>query len=153
MTTPDVTRPLFTHRLDFPMRWERRSLQGRLDYTSADPYAVTFTITDQRQHKALTREWLLARDLLRDGCTRPVGEGDVHIRPAGNNRVLITISSPVSNPKGGGEITLDVSKMLVLAFASRIYLAVPAGREQEWVTPMDDELAELLAVNEEGERA
>lgn len=93
-----------------------------LGYDTDDPWAVTFTAAGQR--------WIFARDLLASGCTEPVGDGDVRIRPdTGGDFAHVVIA--LRSPTGAAELAVPratVEKLLDAAEA-----LVPAGYESiDW---------------------
>lgn len=106
-------------------------------YDVADPYAVRVAF---HTGGADLVEWTFARQLLTDGVTRPVGEGDVQVWPASNQArpcVNLALSSP------SGRALFEVPLANLVEFLSRTYNAVPTGAESEHVD-VDAELALLL---------
>ncbi|MFE9775206.1 SsgA family sporulation/cell division regulator [Streptomyces sp. NPDC005931] len=57
---------------------ERFPVLAHLSYDPADPFAVTFVFS--HDGRVLAR-WQLDREMVADGLTRPVGIGDVRLRP------------------------------------------------------------------------
>lgn len=106
-------------------------------YDEADPYAVTITF--------LTHEgdlpWTFSRDLLIQGLTSPVGDGDVHVCPSINDRgravVIIELSSP------DGHLVTEAYTDQVQAFVTTSLEVVPQGEESHHLR-MDDMIAQLL---------
>jgi Streptomyces sporulation and cell division protein, SsgA len=106
-------------------------------YDVADPYAVRVAF---HTGGADLVEWTFARQLLTDGTTRPVGEGDVQVWPAQNSArpcVNLSLSSP------SGRALFELPMVNLVEFLSRTYNAVPTGTESEHVD-VDAELALLL---------
>ena len=84
--------------------------------------------------------WTFARQLLTDGVTRPVGEGDVQVWPlhgSGQPVVCLALSSP------SGRALFEVPLSDLVEFLTRTYAAVPTGSEAQHVD-LDAELAALL---------
>lgn len=59
-----------------------------LEYRTDDPLAVTLVFASD---VGQVTKWMCGRSLLRDGIGRPVGDGDVRIRPFGGDSVLIEL--------------------------------------------------------------
>lgn len=57
---------------------DRFPVLAHLSYDAADPFAVTLVFS--HDGRVLAR-WQLDREMLADGLTRPVGVGDVRLRP------------------------------------------------------------------------
>jgi hypothetical protein len=114
-----------------------------ITYDAADPYAVQVTFHTGGERG--TVEWRFARQLLTDGVTRLVGEGDVKVWPAraeGRAVVCLSLSSP------SGEALFEVSLPELVEFLTRSYAAVPTGAEGDYVD-IDAELALLLWADED----
>lgn len=108
-------------------------------YDAADPYAVH--VTFQTGGERGTVEWSFARQLLTDGVTRPVGEGDVRVWPTHSNgtaMVCLSLSSP------SGSAVFEVSQRDLAEFLTRTYVAVPTGTESDFID-LDAELALLFS--------
>jgi hypothetical protein len=109
-----------------------------LRYVAADPYAISVKFHTGADGGAV--EWSFARQLLTDGATHPVGDGDVRVWPTHReDRALICLS--LSSPSGSALFETSLSE--VVEFLSRSYAAVPTGCESEFVD-VDAELALLL---------
>ena len=107
-------------------------------YEVDDPYAVH--VTFQTGGERGTVEWSFARQLLTDGVTRPVGEGDVRVWPThsgGQAMVCLSLTSP------SGSAVFEVSQRDLVEFLTRTYAAVPTGTESDFID-LDAELALLL---------
>jgi hypothetical protein len=106
-------------------------------YESSDPYAVQVAF-----HTGETEvvEWVFARQLLTDGVTHPVGEGDVQVWPshaAGRPVVCLALSSP------SGRALFEAPLSELVEFLTKTYAAVPTGSESDYVD-LDAELSLLL---------
>ncbi len=102
-----------------------------------DPYAVHVAF-----HTGGTDvvEWTFARQLLSDGVSRSVGEGDVQVWPShasGRPVVCLSLSSP------SGRALFEVPLTELVEFLNRTYRAVPIGSESQHVD-VEAELALLL---------
>lgn len=115
----------------------RVALPATLSYDAHEPFAVTATF--RTGEGDIT--WVFARDLLRDGLTRPAGEGDIVIRPAHPSRgalIILTLNSP------SGSARLEGSREDLRAFVAEMYDLVPDGAEWPYLE-IDSVIAELLA--------
>ncbi len=106
-------------------------------YEGTDPYAI-----DMAFHTGASDvvEWTFARQLLTDGVTRPVGEGDVQVWPSqsgGRAVVCLSLSSP------SGRALFEIPLTDLVEFLTQTYAAVPTGSESDYVD-VDAELALLL---------
>lgn len=108
-------------------------------YDSTDPYAVHIGFCTGDDDSDVV-EWTFARQLLADGVTRPVGEGDVQVGPSpGAGRAVVALS--LSSPSGQARFELPLGDLV--QFLTRTYTVVPTGTEGEHVD-LDAELALLL---------
>jgi hypothetical protein len=111
----------------------------RFDVT--DPYAVTVAFhTGPNSGSGDVVEWTFARQLLTDGVSAPVGEGDVQVWPSSSNGqpiVCLALSSP------SGKALFEVPLPELVDFLGSTYAAVPTGGESAYVD-VDAELALLL---------
>ena len=113
-----------------------------LRYETADPYAVHVGFHTGGGDVV---EWTFARQLLTDGVTRAVGEGDVQVWPAaqadgtarGSQVVCISLSSP------SGTALFEAPLGRLVEFLTQTYAAVPTGSESDFVD-LDAELALLM---------
>lgn len=123
-------------------------VRAGLRYDVVDPYAVTVAFytggTDGSDESDVTDvvEWTFARQLLTDGVSGPVGEGDVQVWPtaAGTGSpaiVCLSLSSP------SGRALFEVPLAELVEFLGQTYEAVPTGAESAHVD-VDAELALLL---------
>ena len=108
-----------------------------LRYAATDPYAVRAVFSGD----GMEVEWVFARDLLRTGLTKPVGEGDVHVWPSwgtGRELLMISLTSP------DGQAVLEAGAQDVRGFLDRTTAVVPDGEESSHLD-LDAALARLLA--------
>ena len=98
-------------------------MDGELRYEADDPYAVSLSFDTGEG----TVRWRFARDLLLEGCSVPVGEGDVQVRPclddAGRRLVQLQLSS------SDGAASLIAPATDVTGFGRRVLTVVPPGTE------------------------
>ena len=107
-----------------------------LTYSSRDPYAVPASF---RTGSTTAVEWVFARDLLHEGLIAPAGTGDVQVQPVplDPDKVQLELSSP------SGHAVFTTCAKTLGDFLHRTYLAVPTGREYEWLD-FDMALSDLL---------
>ena len=109
-----------------------------LRYDASDPYAISISFHTGADGSAV--DWSFARQLLTDGVTHPVGEGDVRVWPTTReDRQLIALS--LTSPSGSALFETALSD--VVEFLTRSYSTVPTGSESDFVD-LDSELALLL---------
>jgi len=115
-------------------------VRAGLRYDMTDPYAVQVAFHTGSGSESEIVEWTFARQLLTDGVTAPVGEGDVQVWPsssAGLAVVCLSLSSP------SGKALFEVPLPELVDFLSQTYAAVPTGSESLHVD-VEAELALLL---------
>jgi len=116
-------------------------VRAAMRYDVADPYAVQVAFyTGPSDGNGDVVEWTFARQLLTDGVSAPVGEGDVQVWPSsssGQPVVCLALSSP------SGKALFEIPLSELVDFLSRTYAAVPTGGESAHVD-VDAELALLL---------
>ena len=115
-------------------------VRAGLRYDVADPYAVQVSFHTGSGSDSEIVEWTFARQLLTDGVSAPVGEGDVQVWPsasAGLPVVCLSLSSP------SGKALFEVPLPELVDFLGQTYAAVPTGSESQHVD-VDAELALLL---------
>ncbi len=117
-------------------------VRAGLSYDAGDPYAVQvgFHTGSGADNPGDVVQWTFARQLLTDGVTGPVGQGDVQVWPTGNvgaGVVCLSLSSP------SGKALFEVPVPELVEFLTSTYDAVPTGAEAEHVD-VDAELALLL---------
>ena len=100
-------------------------VETTLDYTAADPYAVTAAFLDPTGAVL----WRLSRDLLVEGMVRPSGEGDVRMSPSrtsdGRSMIVIELHSPE------GAVALWAPAEALHAFLQAACTEVPQGHEAD----------------------
>jgi hypothetical protein len=109
----------------------------RLAYAATAPFEVAaeFATADGPV------TWVFARDLVRDGLTRAVGEGDVVVWPSRGPEgdvVCLALSSP------SGRALLEADGAAVAAFVARTDALVPPGSESS-LLDLDDVVGRLLS--------
>ena len=115
-------------------------VKAGLSYDAADPYAVTTAFHTGVGGNGDVVEWTFARQLLTDGVTAPVGQGDVQVWPCeteGESVVCLSLSSP------SGKALFEIPVSELVEFLTMTYAAVPTGSESDHVD-VDAELALLL---------
>src|SRR3954463_6085435 len=113
-------------------------VRAGLRYDVTDPYAVQVSFHTGSEGDVV--EWTFARQLLTDGVTAPVGEGDVQVWPSASNGlpvVCLSLSSP------SGKALFEVPLPELVDFLGQTYAAIPTGSESDHVD-VDAELALLL---------
>lgn len=113
-------------------------------YESGDPYAVHVGFRTGGDDIV---EWTFARQLLTDGVSGPVGEGDVQVWPSHNDGTpvaCLALSSP------SGRALFEVPQAELVSFLAETYAAVPTGHESEFVD-LDAELALLMWTDAAGD--
>ncbi len=111
---------------------------ANLSYDPADPYAVKVSFHTGGERGLV--EWSFARQLLTNGVTQPVGDGDVRVwpkQPGREAKVCLSLSSP------SGAALFEVPLPELVGFLTRSYAVVPTGAESDFVD-IDAELALLL---------
>ncbi|MDT3396263.1 SsgA family sporulation/cell division regulator [Streptomyces sp. B1866] len=117
-----------------------------LRYDGDDPYAMQITFHLPGDAPV---SWTFARDLLLDGLSRTVGEGDVRVGPAGLGNlteVLLTLQV------GGERARFRAQTEPLVAFLDRTDQLVPFGDEHLAHDPaaaLEAELARILAEAED----
>lgn len=112
-----------------------------LQYEAVDPYAVRVGFRTGADEVV---EWIFARQLLSDGVTARVGEGDVQVwplRPGDPRGRGATVCLSLCSPSGAA--LFEAPLAAVVDFLSRTYATVPIGAESDFVD-VDAELALLL---------
>jgi hypothetical protein len=115
-------------------------VRAGLSYDATDPYAVTVAFHTGAGGTGDVVQWTFARQLLTDGVSAPVGQGDVQAWPAtsaGDGIVSLSLSSP------SGKALFEIPVSELVEFLSMTYAAVPTGTESDHVD-VDAELAVLL---------
>ena len=115
-------------------------VRASMRYDIADPYAVQVAFHTGAEGSGDVVEWTFARQLLTDGVSAPVGEGDVQVWPStsgGAPVVCLALSSP------SGKALFEIPLPALVDFLGSTYAAVPTGGESAHVD-VDAELALLL---------
>ncbi|MER7772286.1 SsgA family sporulation/cell division regulator [Kitasatospora sp. NPDC096140] len=108
-----------------------RDLDVDWSYRPDDPYAIDL---DFSAFQAGT-VWTISRDLLTAGIHAPVGEGDVHVAPFDDTRLLIALAG------SEGVALLATSAAEVDRFVGATAELVPAGSEHtriDWGDGLED---------------
>ena len=93
-----------------------------LRYNVFEPFQVTATLS---LPDAPSVQWVLARELLREGLVIPSGLGDITVRPTPHG-LLIGLRSP------GGRALLLAPTEPIAEFVQAVYRAVPDGAEGDF---------------------
>ncbi|MFJ6783355.1 SsgA family sporulation/cell division regulator [Streptomyces yangpuensis] len=115
-------------------------LLARLSYAADQPYTVRADFFDG---PAVLASWQFDREMLVEGLSRPVGEGDVTLRPhreAGGDEVRIALRSHADGLEGQAVLFVDVGALT--GFLDRTYEVVGEGEE---FLDLDTLLQEFLA--------
>ncbi|MDO0929160.1 SsgA family sporulation/cell division regulator [Streptomyces sp. TG1A-8] len=121
---------------------ERCPVLAHLSYDADDPFAVTAVFGHDGHVLA---QWRLDREMLQDGLTRPVGIGDVRLRPVATGpwRELRIEFLGDFRPDGSRHhAVVSAWAPAIAAFLRETRELVPPGREQVRV---DAFLAEILS--------
>ena len=131
---PSLTQDVALHCDD--ERGRPMAFMATLAYCESDPYAVGMTF----HVPAGEVPWVMARCLLRQGLTQPVGDGDIHLAPGidedGHAVVRMTFHSPE------GRLRVAARSAELLEFLVRTWQLVPVGDETALVDL--DSLVEAL---------
>ena len=121
---------------------DRFPVLAHLSYDAEDPFAVTVVFS--HDGRVLAR-WRLDREMLADGLRRPVGLGDVRLRPASSGmweELRIDFYGD-ARPDGGRQHAVVFAWTPALAaFLRQTRELVPPGQEEVRV---DDFLAQVIA--------
>jgi hypothetical protein len=121
---------------------ERCPVLAHLSYDAADPFAVTAVFS--HDGRVLAR-WRLDREMLTDGLDRPVGVGDVRMRPASTGlwEELRVEFLGDARPDGGRQRAVVFAwAPAIAAFLRETREIVPPGREEVHI---DDFLQDVIA--------
>jgi hypothetical protein len=108
-------------------------------YDAEDPFAVRMTFGDDGSGGESDVTWLVSRELMHEGLSRPAGDGDVLMGPGAATDVLFLYLRPPM-----GEALFELSRSALTAFLRGTELLVPFGAEAA-ALDLDDELVTLLA--------
>jgi hypothetical protein len=115
---------------------------AHLSYDPADPFALTVVFS--HDGRVLAR-WTLDREMVGDGLTRPVGIGDVRLRPQARGMWEELRMEFLGDMRPDGErhrAVVFVWAAAVAAFLRETHAVVRPGEEEVCV---DDFLADLMA--------
>ncbi|GAA3999085.1 SsgA family sporulation/cell division regulator [Streptomyces sp. NBC_01352] len=121
---------------------DRFPVLAHLSYDAADPFAVTVVFS--HDGRVLAR-WRLDREMLTDGLGRPVGVGDVRMRPVSTGvwEELRLEFLGDARPDGGRQCAVVFAWAPALAtFLRETREVVAPGREE---VRIDDFLQEVIA--------
>ncbi|WP_245565126.1 SsgA family sporulation/cell division regulator [Nocardioides insulae] len=108
--------------------WGRQvAVPTTLGYSSEDPYAISFTFHSGKDDV----EWIVARNLLLQGLTGPVGEGDVRIYPSIDEDAHAVTILDFHSPDG--RLVAEANTRQLQKFLTRTFGLVPVGSESEYV--------------------
>lgn len=113
-------------------------VRASLRYVPSDPYAVHVLFHAEAGGEPVG--WSFARDLLVTGLTEATGIGDVRVWPwstVDGEYVALALSSP------DGNALFEVPRTVLVRFLRRTYVAVPRGRESEYLD-IDTALTRLM---------
>lgn len=112
----------------------------RWSYTASDPFAVTLGVRTRQDRWV---EWLVGRDLVREGLDGDAGQGDIRFSPQvvqGYDIVEIEIRST------DGRAVMEVDRDLLRHFVETTAELVAFG-DESGVMDLDGELARLTQGN------
>ncbi|MEV0643151.1 SsgA family sporulation/cell division regulator [Streptomyces sp. NPDC050619] len=114
---------------------------AHLSYDAADPFAVTAVFS--HDGRVLAR-WRLDREMLTDGLGRPVGVGDVRLRPVSTGRweeLRMELLGDARSDGGCQRAVVFAWAPALAAFLRETREVVPPGREE---LRIDDFLADVV---------
>ncbi|MFJ8543414.1 SsgA family sporulation/cell division regulator [Streptomyces sp. NPDC093586] len=121
---------------------DRFPVLAHLSYDPADPFALTVVFS--HDGRVLAR-WTLDREMVGEGLVRPVGVGDVRLRPVGRGMWEELRMEFLGDHRPDGErhrAVVFVWATAVAAFLRETHGVVRPGEEEVRV---DDFLADLMA--------
>ncbi|MFF7178247.1 SsgA family sporulation/cell division regulator [Streptomyces sp. NPDC008121] len=101
----------------------RLPLKATVRYHSRSPYTVRLTLHTPTGDVV----WNLDRDMLLAGTETPTGIGEVHIRPAPYDQIVLRLGAPSAAALIGFE------RRQLLRWLSTSYAFVPAGTESDHI--------------------
>ncbi|MFC9249892.1 SsgA family sporulation/cell division regulator [Amycolatopsis thailandensis] len=112
-------------------------VEADLRYDTTDPLAVTLSF----HHDGVGLiDWVFARQLLFEGLAGPAGEGDVRLRPHGEDPGLVWLH--LESPFGRAELT--ACRRQLTEFLDCTTRLVRSGSEPEWIA-IDSSITRLLS--------
>ncbi|MDT0611897.1 SsgA family sporulation/cell division regulator [Streptomyces lancefieldiae] len=121
---------------------DRCPVLAHLSYDAADPFALTVVFS--HDGRVLAR-WSLDREMVREGLARPVGVGDVRLRPESRgvwDELRVELLGDVRPDGGRHRAVVFVWAAAVEAFLRETHAVVRPGKEE---VDVDDFLAEIMA--------
>ncbi|PZT70231.1 SsgA family sporulation/cell division regulator [Streptomyces sp. SW4] len=121
---------------------ERFPVLAHLGYDAADPFAVTVVFS--ADGRVLAR-WTLDREMLGEGLLRPVGVGDVRLRPVSRgmwDELRVELLGDFRPDGGRHHAVVYAWAPAVAAFLRETHALVRPGQEEVRV---DEVLAEIIA--------
>ncbi|MEU6590102.1 SsgA family sporulation/cell division regulator [Streptomyces sp. NPDC046881] len=118
---------------------------AHLSYDADDPFAVTAVFAHDGRVLA---SWRLDRQMLSDGLARPVGVGDVRMRPEATglwHELRLEFLGDARPDGGRHHAVVFAWAPAIAAFLRETHKVVPVGREH---FPADELLAEILSTAE-----
>jgi sporulation and cell division protein SsgA len=119
---------------------ESLPVRVRMAWSPANPFAVELRFRTGRPDCPEV-VWLVARDLLVCGVSRPVGIGDVRVSPDTHDLLPEEIGLVLDNGQHHAEFWFDALELQ--RFLSNTLTRCPLGDEMAWVD-LDAEIAALL---------
>lgn len=114
---------------------------AEMSYAATDPWAVRVSFqVGSGQDGDGTVDWLFARQLLTEGISGTVGDGDVKVWPSVSGRERV-INLAMASPSGAALFEID--RDALVEYLQQTQFAVPTGTEQD-VVDLDAELALLI---------
>lgn len=109
--------------------YDEGQIAATLRYSALEPFAVTatFSLSDSP-----AVQWVVSRELLREGLVLPSGIGDIRLIPT-ESGLIIELHSP------NGRAVLIAPLQPVVDFLQATYRAVPEGHESDFFS-IDAEL-------------
>ncbi|MEK6441214.1 MULTISPECIES: SsgA family sporulation/cell division regulator [unclassified Pseudonocardia] len=120
MTSDSVQQDMFT-----VLHGQPAPVVTRWTYTATDPFAVTLAVRTRHDRWV---EWLVGRDLVLEGLSRPTGDGDIRMSPQlvqGYDIVEIEIRST------DGRAVLEVDRDLLRHFVDSTAEMIAFGEESD----------------------
>lgn len=137
---PFVHRTLTVRLESAPDQYVR--VLAHMSYDAEDPFAVTATFTHAGR---IVAQWRLDREMLAEGVRRPVGEGDVRLRPqraGARGELRVELSGDDHGPEGRRCAVILASAPAVVSFLESTYRVVEPGHEE---VDVEEFLAKVLA--------
>ncbi|WP_369213138.1 SsgA family sporulation/cell division regulator [Streptomyces flavofungini] len=114
-----------------------QTIPATLHYDRQDPFAVQMSFPAPATLEGVEVSWAFARELLTQGVERPVGDGDVRVRPYGFDRTVVEFHAPE------GTAIVHIRTGELRRFLHSTTALVPLGHEHHYVD-LDQDLAELM---------